>query len=141
MSMEKNLSQLAIGGGPASMGVADSSHSDENNANAATHDNEEYESFGEDGAEDSAAEQGKKRGEGEEEEEGEGEGPAKQSDSGDYSNVYSDRFQNFLGEVRMLRELNHPNICLLMGTCFVAQGKQVLSIVFLVSLFSTLSVL
>jgi hypothetical protein len=69
--MEKNLSQLAIGGGPASMGVADSSHSDENNANAATHDNEEYESFGEDGAEDSAAEQGKKRGEGEEEEEGE----------------------------------------------------------------------
>ncbi len=22
----------------------------------------------------------------------------------------------------MLRELNHPNICLLMGTCFIAQG-------------------
>ena len=38
-----------------------------------------------------------------------------------YNHVYSDRFQNFLGEVRMLRELNHPNICLLMGTCFVAQ--------------------
>lgn len=37
---------------------------------------------------------------------------------------YGDRFQNFLGEVKMLRELNHPNICLLMGTCFV-QGAKV----------------
>ncbi len=55
MSMEKNLSQLAIGGAPASMGVADSSHSDEN-APRSSHDNEEYESFGDDGAEDSAAE-------------------------------------------------------------------------------------
>jgi hypothetical protein len=123
MSMEKNLSQLAIGGGPASMGVADSSHSDEN-APRSSHDNEEYESFGEDGAEDSAAEQGKKR-EGEEGGEEEGEEPEKKGSSGDYSNVYSDRFQNFLGEVRMLRELNHPNICLLMGTCFVAQGSKV----------------
>lgn len=45
---------------------------------------------------------------------------AQRSDASD-RNVYSDRFQNFLGEVKMLRELNHPNICLLMGTCFVGE--------------------
>jgi hypothetical protein len=56
---------------------------------------------------------------------GGGEGEERKGSSGDYNNhLYSDRFQNFLGEVRMLRELNHPNICLLMGTCFIAQGSH-----------------
>lgn len=51
--------------------------------------------------------------------------------AGEFRHSYSDRFQNFLSEVRMLRELNHPNICLLMGTCFVHEkGKNKLLLIY-----------
>ncbi len=128
LSMEKDLAQLAIGGGPASMGIVDNSHSEggEDGGARSSHDNDEYESFGEDGADDSAAEgvvaatEASKGGGGEEGKRGD-----EKNEADELNNVYSDRFQNFLGEVRMLRELNHPNICLLMGTCFVADGSKV----------------
>ena len=113
VSLDKSFPDLAIGGGPASSLAALDSHS-EDVTSPESHDDEElYQSYGEDPAEESHAH----RTEQEEEEDTIDVG-------GDYSQLYSDRFQNFLGEVRMLRELNHPNICLLMGTCFIPAGSN-----------------
>ena len=62
--------------------------------------------------------------EGEEEEGGEGEDTDLSEQEENIRNAYMERYQNALDELRMLRELNHPNICLLMGTCFVRQEEK-----------------
>ena len=61
------------------------------------------------------------------EEENEGEGDDQESTGDQEENIreaYMERYQNALDELKMLRELNHPNICLLIGTCFVKQDEK-----------------
>lgn len=140
IKLDKDFPDIAIGGAPASMdGMERPSlgSSGVDSLSEGTLNEEEIESFGdedsaiikthEEEGEDEADDGAGKREEEDDDEGGVGVGTGggrkkSQNDEVDYRHIYSERFQNFLGEVKMLRELNHPNICLLMGTCFVAQG-------------------
>lgn len=129
--VDASFPPINVGGGPGAMTVPVDLHrsTDRPELGSSGVDSredtgaEEYESFAEDAVDERSArdddagqDSGEKSNDGDDDEDDEG--------KKEYRQVYNDRFQNFLGEVKMLRELNHPNICLLMGTCFVQQGKK-----------------